>query len=131
MKIEDIEPALRAWDRLHAAINALTTAQPAMITHRAQELATQRALFAGQDMPEAMGIAWSSLQRAIGTTLVAAPHEMSASIERLEDRRQRMVDAIWSLAREIERPPEPAQAAVVPPAGGGRRRMSPQNHTRR
>jgi hypothetical protein len=109
MRIEDIAPALNAWDRLDMAINGFVVAQPADITQRAARLSEARAAMARQDLPEQVQQAWTALQQTIGTALVSAPHEMSASVERLAQRRLMMRAAFWDLAKLLT----PVQTKVI------------------
>lgn len=99
MRIEDLAPMFETWDRLNLALNGFIVAQPADITRRAAALGKARAEMAVHDLPEAAQRAWTSLQQTIGAALVSAPHEMSASIERLKLRREAMHAAVLEMWR--------------------------------
>lgn len=109
MRLEDLAPILEAWDRLDIAINMFVVAHPADLARRAASLGVARAEMARHDLPDAVQPFWAALHQTIGATLVSMPHELSASVERLEQRREAMREAIWGLSKTIT----PAQSQVL------------------
>jgi hypothetical protein len=130
MTLDELTPALQTWDDLNMAINAFTVVRADAITRAASRLSSARARMASQDLPESVAPAWSALQVSIGAALVSAPHELSASIERMEQRRENMRTAIWNLSTQLT-PEQERTVSVLAAAVLGVDSQKPSRRSRR